>query len=862
MKKTWIIFIVSLLLSWGAQGQVFVDHFSYDPGNLGSVGSGGGWNVSLSQVTVSSGGLDGSVVGLADSSGNKVTTTTTSNTGTGSFNQFSSGLNSGSVYHSFLLRVNSTSGLTSGGQVITGLLRNGSASSYYQDVWLRLNGSNVEIGLSKLRGTVTWYGSALTVGNVYLIVTKYQFVSGSSNDIVAMWVNPTTGDTEPTPDITFSTGSDGNTSTGIGRIFIYGGVNADLDEMRVGTAWADVTPSSGEPPPPTSTNLVITAINVLSGGLNDGDVELRGTGGPANGSYEVETSSDVSIPYTNWIPSGIHQFDSQGNFACTNGVTPGTLQRFFIVRVGGTNNLPPSPPVIVSQPQDRTNSAGTTATFTVGVSGSPPFNYQWFLNSLTPLSAGTNATLTLANVQTSDSGGYSVLVSNSAGSITSATAQLLVTNVFSAPVIITQPQSHAVTVGNNTSFGVTATGTQPLFYQWYFNTNTPLADATNATLQLNNVQFSDAGDYSVTVSNSLGTTDSAFATLTVNTNVVLNFNHVGYADYNFNLTGGSGGTTVDVYQLSDMAGWYGTDDNPLPNSNPAVLRIHGTVTLRTNGDTYFGNNKTIIGVGTNAHLIGDIGLYGCSNIIIRNLEITNPQSLSYGEGDAISCKNGPNHIWIDHCTLHDTDDGIVDVTRGGDFVTVSYCKFYYTAPTGHEDVNLIGGSDSDSSTDMGKLHVTFHHNWWGALCRERMISCRFGRAHVFNNYYNIGAADNYCNRTRLYAEMLVEGNWFQNVKNPWELLTTSGTTGKVLAQYNNVGYLDTSYNVQWLNGWYSGQSLVPGTDTLTPSSWNPAGLTDPDPSNVPPYAYTLDNAADVPGIVTNNCGAGKGPFAQ
>jgi pectate lyase len=861
MKKTLMILVVGTLFTWTARGQVFVDHFAYDPGNLGTVGSSGGWNVSLSQVTVSSGGLDGSVVGLAGSSGNKVTTTTTSNTGTGSYNQFSSGITAGTVYYSFLLRVNSTSGLTSSGQVITGLLRNGSASSYYQDVWLRLNGSNVEVGLTKLRGTVSWYGTPLSVGTVYLIVSKYQFVSGSSNDLVAMWVNPVTGGTdEPTADISFSTGSDGNTSTGIGRIFIYGGVNADLDEMRVGTAWADVTPSSGEPPP-TSTNLVITAINVLSGGLNEGDVELRGTGGPANGSYEVETSSDVSIPYTNWIPSGIHQFDSSGNFACTNGVTPGTLQRFFIVRVGGTNNLPPSPPVIVSQPQDRTNSAGTTATFTVGVSGSPPFSYQWFLNSITPLSAGTNATLTLNNVQTGDSGGYSVLVSNSAGSITSSTAQLLVTNVFSAPVIITQPQSHAVTVGNNTSFGVAATGTQPLFYQWYFNTNSPLADATNSTLQLNNVQVSDAGDYSVTVSNSLGTTDSAFATLTVNTNVVLNFNHVGYADYNFNLTGGSGGPTVDVSQLSDMAGWYGTDDNPLPNSNPAVFRIHGTVTLRTNGDTYFGNNKTFIGVGTNAAIIGDFGLYGCSNIIIRNLDIRNPATLSYGEGDGISCKNGANHIWVDHCTIHDTDDGHLDITRGCDFVTVSWCKFYYTAPTGHEDVNLIGGSDSDSSTDSGKLHVTFHHNWYGALCRERMISCRFGRGHVFNNYYNIGASDNYCNRTRLYAEMLVEGNWFENVKNPWELLTTSGTTGKVLAQYNNVGYLDTSYNVQWLNGWYSGQSLVPGTDTLTPSSWNPASLTDPDPSNVPPYAYTLDNASDVPGIVTNNCGAGKGPFA-
>ena len=48
------------------------------------------------------------------------------------------------------------------------------------------------------------------------------------------------------------------------------------------------------------------------------------------------------------------------------------------------------------------------------------------------------------------------------------------------------------------------------------------------------------------------------------------------------------------------------------------------------------------------------------------------------------------------------------------------------------------------------------------------------------------------------------------------------------------------------------QSLIPGTDTLT---------SDPNGLNPPPYAYTLNNATDVPGIVTNNAGAGKGPFA-
>ena len=242
---------------------------------------------------------------------------------------------------------------------------------------------------------------------------------------------------------------------------------------------------------------------------------LQGTGGPTNGSYEVETTTDVTVPLTNWLPAGIFQFDSYGNFGCTSPVTPGTPIRFFTIHVGGTNSIPPTPPVILTQPQDTTNSAGTIATFTVGVSGSPPFSYQWYLNSVTQLAGGTNSTLTLHNVQTTDSGGYSVIVGNVAGSITSMVAQLLVTNVFSAPMIITQPQDQTVTVSNNASFSVVATGTQPLFYQWYYNTNSLLTDATNSTLALNNVQFTDAGVYQVTVSNGQGSTNSNFATLAV-----------------------------------------------------------------------------------------------------------------------------------------------------------------------------------------------------------------------------------------------------------------------------------------------------------------------------------------------------------
>jgi len=841
MKK-FVVLVVSVLMlqSVHAVTLPFTDHFAYSDGTLSVVGS----------PTWVSGGTAGPEIGCATAAAliapagfatatDKGVQISASGTARRTLVQFGS-VSSGAVYASFLLSV-------SGGSGLIAYLENTTSSTTSPELGIFLGSGTIGVGKNiTSSGAVT---TPLSAGT-HLVVVRYTF---SGNAVADLWLDPSSSfygaGSAPSPTLT-TTGTAGvisalqyfalNANSG-------SGLSAKVDEVHIGTSWADVTPS-GAPPPPTPKPVITQIIRQPSG-----DVELHGIGGTPNGSFEVETTTDITTPFTNWLPAGIFQFDSSGNFGCTSPVTPSETIRFFTVHTGGTNSVPPTPPTIVTQPQDTTNSAGTIATFTVGVSGSPPFYYQWFLNSVTPLSGKTNSTLTLNNVQTTDSGGYSALISNVAGSVTSVVAQLLVTNVFSSPIIITQPQSQTVTVSNNTSFSVVATGTQPLYYQWYYETNSPLTDATNSTLALPDVQFGDAGDYSVTVSNSLGSTNSDFATLTVVPPVTnADFSQIGYSTVGGPTTGGDDGTTntFTTGQGTDFENfvWH---HHP---AGPAVALVSGSITLRSDSDVHIMANTSIIGIGTNAAIVGNLmcsGSDGATNIIIRNLDIQNPSTDSGQDGDAITIKNaGVHHVWVDHCSLHDTTDGIVDATREADFITVSWCKMFYTAPNGHQDVDLIGGDDSNT-TDLGKLHVTFHHNWWGALCQERLPSVRFGRVHVFNNYYNV-PGNHYCARTRIDAEVLVEGNWFENVQNPWELLTTSGTTGKLLAQNNNVGYLDTSFGVTWVNGWYPGQSLIPGTDTL---SIDPIGL------NPPPYAYTLNTAADVPAIVTQNAGAGKGPFA-
>jgi endo-1,4-beta-xylanase len=85
-----------------------------------------------------------------------------------------------------------------------------------------------------------------------------------------------------------------------------------------------------------------------------------------------------------------------------------------------------------------------------------------------------------------------------------------------APAITTQPASQTVAAGASVTFSVIATGTTPLSYQWNFN-GAAIPGATSASYSISNAQPASAGNYTVTVSNSVGSITSSIATLTVNT---------------------------------------------------------------------------------------------------------------------------------------------------------------------------------------------------------------------------------------------------------------------------------------------------------------------------------------------------------
>ena len=171
-------------------------------------------------------------------------------------------------------------------------------------------------------------------------------------------------------------------------------------------------------------------------------------------------------------------------------------------------------PAIVRQPTSQTVAVGDTAVFSVGAEGTDPLYYYWTNNSALRASTSfttTEPTFVLTNVTLNHAGYYQVAVSNSIGSRWSQVVSL---TVATRPVITEQPLSTMANLGGSAGFRVDAFGAAPLTFQWFKN-GAVLSGATNGSLNLNNIQSTNLGSYSVRVSNASGTTNSNPATLSL-----------------------------------------------------------------------------------------------------------------------------------------------------------------------------------------------------------------------------------------------------------------------------------------------------------------------------------------------------------
>jgi Pectate lyase len=399
------------------------------------------------------------------------------------------------------------------------------------------------------------------------------------------------------------------------------------------------------------------------------------------------------------------------------------------------------PPVITTQPVSQTADLGASITFSVSATGDN-LTYQWKKGGV-DLPGATSASYTINNVTADDAGNYTVVVTNGGGSVTSAAATLAVNTPDTIPTITTQPASTVVTAGGNASFTVAASG-QNLTYQWSKN-GTPVDGATTATLSITSAAASDAGNYTVTVTNSAGSVTSEPATLTV-LPAFAAAKPVGFAA---SATGGGSAAQVLVTNAADFK-------TQAESGSAAVITVSGTLTLPAK--VAVKSNKTIQGLDADSTIIGNLELgSGVSNVIIRGLNITNPA----GEGITLA---GATNVFINHVTFFNGSDTLLRIAAGSDNIAVTWCEFYFSAEhTGARRATLIGASSGETKA----LRVTLAHNWWSDRVDQYMPDSTFGHVHLINNYFNVGAtANTQGSIARASAQFLSERNQYTGIANP------------------------------------------------------------------------------------------------
>ena len=290
---------------------------------------------------------------------------------------------------------------------------------------------------------------------------------------------------------------------------------------------------------------------------------------------------------------------------------------------------------------------------------------------------------------------------------------------------------------------------------------------------------------------------------------------IGWASVNdLGLTGTVGGglgKTVRVDNLEDLASYAGAEQ-------PYVIIVDGS--FEGTGMIRVASNKTIVGGGAGA-VLDRVGLEAsrAENIIIRNLTIKRAGP------DAIAMRTC-HHVWIDHCDLSDSSDGLLDLTLASDYATVSWTRLH-----DHNKVSLAN-SGTAHFEDYGKENTTYHHNWWyDGVQRNPRVG--YGKGHVFNNYYS--GITSYCVGYHTQASMRVENNYFYRSAEPLHQM-----------------YIDVPTAANFAESWASGNIFdeTTGNQQATGHSFDPTDYYD--------YDFALEPAAGIPQRVKEYSGPQPG----
>ena len=324
MKKYLLLFIMAFGFSVLGMGQLLYENFNYAPpayigGNLGDVGSSSNnWTthsitpLQTTTIDVIDGNL--SYTGLATSSGYKLYFFSNANATSRDVNRLFTPVGTPTVmYYSALINVVDNSQIGTGFDYFFsfGGASGSSVTSLFARLHIKSIGTGFRLGIQNNSGTgatQTEFATTLSFGTTYLVVVKYD-LNGASNDIASLWVNPASlGGAEPAGSVTNA--SSATQPVAFASLCLRNNLvspKVEIDEMRVGATWADVTPTGTISAPSTQTsnftfaNILQTQMNVSWTIGNGGNRVVK-----MNTINSFSTPADGSSPTANtvWANTG------------------------------------------------------------------------------------------------------------------------------------------------------------------------------------------------------------------------------------------------------------------------------------------------------------------------------------------------------------------------------------------------------------------------------------------------------------------------------------------------------------------------------------------------------------------------------
>lgn len=394
---------------------------------------------------------------------------------------------------------------------------------------------------------------------------------------------------------------------------------------------------------------------------NNVTVSIGGGNTAASQDYFIITSGGVSSPTlannqstTIGLPPGLTFKASWVNNATTIGgviygtpttpgaypstvtvVSPGNASLSQNITITISGSVTPTAPAITTPPVAANVIAGKNATFTVTASGTAPLGWFWLKNgnllaNTGNISGANTTTLTVASVSATDAANYSVIVSNNVGSVTSAPVAL---TIILPPAITSQPAAQTQAVGGSATFSVTATGSAPLNYRWLKN-GTNLANGakysgvSSSALTVAALATTDAGNYSVVITNLAGSLTSSVAPLTVVSSPTITTppaNVSVTAGANASFTVVAAGSTPLVYQ------WL-KNNSPLANGG----NVSGATTATLNLSAVTTSDVANYSVAVSNSLGGVISPAATLTVAIPPAIITSPADATVTAGSNVS----------------------------------------------------------------------------------------------------------------------------------------------------------------------------------------------------------------------------------